>query len=343
MLPNDTSRANSNLIQVSICHRTYPWIVTLEGTMKENSASQDSPSTQILQFALDATRPPWCRPRPYGASYLLMSALSPSTRNYQDTHCWWKQEQEGYMGLAMNSTTPITQPADRPCVTALDITTQVEVCAVRSIVVGCIGAFVWGILSSSPEEYRMLHHGGIKWVDVVYILSRTFLYNIRIRAVFYPQRPVVWFFYSMWVAVAATCLVAPFGSDSNSLGQTDFCFDIRLESYRAAGIIVAAINETLRPHLPSFMTGKGIGNMSRSVLQTGQLYDLATAGIIIGSAVAILTLDVPTPYSDVIVLVNASTSHVMATGFIAFSSSGSFKTAIISTRQPLMPTRLSFE
>ncbi|TCD60434.1 hypothetical protein EIP91_010065 [Steccherinum ochraceum] len=250
-----------------------------------------------------------------------------------------------------------------------DIAKQVE--NTRYILVGCMAAWVWDVLVSIPEERRMIRKTGLRLPDAIYFVSRlaeasflisTLIYGVgsvknchavglaqgwtaafqyifnallfvfRIRAVFYHQRYVVWFFYFMWVAVVATCLVAPFGLDAVALPPTGLCVDTRLSHSSAGGIIVAAINDTmiftfitaklvlqahgaenLRSFFKILFSGKGMGHVSRVVLQTGQLYYLATAGITVACAVAILTPTVPTPYTDVMVVVNGFMTNVMTT------------------------------
>lgn len=132
------------------------------------------------------------------------------------------------------------------------------------------------------------------WTAAFQYIFNALLFVFRIRAVFYHQRYIVWFFYFMWIAVVATCLVAPFGLDAVALPPTGLCVDTRLSHSSAGGIIVAAINDTaiftfitvklvLQAHgaenLKSFFkilfSGKGMGHVSRVVLQTGQLYYLS--------------------------------------------------------------------
>ena len=120
-------------------------------------------------------------------------------------------------------------------------------------------------------------------------IGSSLLFLFRVRAVFIGHRYVVWFFYFLWTAVVATCIAAGFALDDAPLGGTKYCFDLHMAKFGAAAMVVSAVNDTLvfvfitgkilrdnrSPYTSvwrTFLTGEGMGKMSRLLLQSGQLY-----------------------------------------------------------------------
>lgn len=87
-------------------------------------------------------------------------------------------------------------------------------------------------------------------------------------------------------------MTAAFGLKSGHIGTTKNCIDIAIESYSSAGFVAAAVNDTLvfiaisyrlvvssgagtsSERLKSFFRGHYMGQLTRVLLQTGQLYYL---------------------------------------------------------------------
>ncbi|TCD60710.1 hypothetical protein EIP91_009647 [Steccherinum ochraceum] len=167
------------------------------------------------------------------------------------------------------------------------------------------------------------------WTGSIQYVIHALLFIFRIRAVFHDQPIVVWAFHLMWLAVVGTCLTAPFGLESVPLGQTGLCLQKATKNFVAATIIVSAVYDTLvfasitikllemsqgaAPSWKAFWSGQGLGNVSRMVLQTGQLYYLVTAGSTISAAACVLSPDVPLQYGDSMITVNGFITNVMAT------------------------------
>ncbi|TCD60972.1 hypothetical protein EIP91_009237 [Steccherinum ochraceum] len=196
-------------------------------------------------------------------------------------------------------------------------------------------AFLISTMVHSVAMVENCHALGLAegWTGSLQYVFNALLFVFRIRGVFFHQRYIVWFFYFMWLAVFAACLVAPFGLDSVALPPSGLCVNTRLVNASAAGVITSAVNDTLifvfitgklvlqahddagtaKSFFHIFFSGKGMGEISRVVLQTGQLYYLATAGFTIASAIAIFTPAVPAPYADVMIVVNGFITNVMTT------------------------------
>ncbi|KAH8102105.1 hypothetical protein BXZ70DRAFT_1006727 [Cristinia sonorae] len=243
---------------------------------------------------------------------------------------------------------------------------------VQLILVAILGAWVWDAFMALPQEFRLLYKHRVRLPDAVYVLARlscglfialttifstapirhctsvakaqgwavaiqfpmnSLLFLFRIQAVFYGERLVIVIFTLLWLAVAATSVLAPFCFSGVPIGDTAYCIDTRLKDVGSAGIVTAAVDDTLvflaittklvMVH-PSSTTswsqrwklvfiGEGMGRISRVVFRTGQLYYLVTVGFSIASAVAILSHVVPDPYANVSITLNAFMTNVMAT------------------------------
>ncbi|TCD65309.1 hypothetical protein EIP91_002795 [Steccherinum ochraceum] len=165
-----------------------------------------------------------------------------------------------------------------------DTAKQVEI--VRYILVGC-SAVIGNINNCHANALAQELTGSFQYI------FNTLLFVFRVRGVFYHHRYVVWFFYLMWLAVVASCLIAPFGLDAVALPFSGLCVHTRSKHSAAVGV-VCAINDTLvfafitvklimQAHGPGTVTsllgmlfsGNGMGHVSRVVMQTGQLYYLS--------------------------------------------------------------------
>ncbi|TCD63189.1 hypothetical protein EIP91_005856 [Steccherinum ochraceum] len=163
------------------------------------------------------------------------------------------------------------------------------------------------------------------------IMANSLLFIFRIKAVFFDHRVIRWSFYLFWIAVSASSLTAPITLHAHPLGSTGLCVNSRLDtSVGAASILVAAFDTLVFTSITAkllslnrfeghtsawrmFLTGKGLGHVSRLILQTGQLYYLITVGATIASSVAILCPSVPTPYADATIPVTGFLTNAMAT------------------------------
>jgi len=118
--------------------------------------------------------------------------------------------------------------------------------------------------------------------------------------------------------------------DGAHIGTTTFCLNTVVKSFSSVGIIVVAVHDTLVflaissrllswslgdtwiDKIKSFYHGRGMGIMSRALLQTGQSYYLATAGMNIAAMAVILSPSVPPVLRATLVVPNIALSNVMA-------------------------------
>ena len=133
------------------------------------------------------------------------------------------------------------------------------------------------------------------WFAAFAIPLNGLLFFFRIRAVFNDAKSVVLFFAFLWVAVLGCSLAGPFGVKAAYLGEVESCVDILIAKFVSLGPITSWIYDTLvfiaistklvsfsfptkkttwRERLKCFWTGPERGFITRTVLQTGQLYYL---------------------------------------------------------------------
>lgn len=123
------------------------------------------------------------------------------------------------------------------------------------------------------------------------------LFLFRIQGVFYGECPIIVVFTLLWLAVVGTSVLAPLSFSGVSIGNTPYCINTRLKDVGSAGIVMAAVDDTLvfiaittklvmnhssgmmsrRQEWKLFFTGEGMGRITRVVLQTGQLYYLCVS------------------------------------------------------------------
>ncbi|TCD66101.1 hypothetical protein EIP91_001753 [Steccherinum ochraceum] len=192
-----------------------------------------------------------------------------------------------------------------------------------------------GVFLSTTVLYSVGHVSRCRAIGNAQGATASFQYSVnallfifRIQAVFHDNPLVVYSFYILWLAVTGTALTAPFTLKTTSL--FGFCLDARLTaSVGAAGVIAAAYDTLIfvfitakllavsrmgaeTPLWKTFLTGKGLGQISRILLQTGQLYYMVTVGFTVASAIAILKTSIPTPYADVTIPISGFITNVMA-------------------------------
>lgn len=152
----------------------------------------------------------------------------------------------------------------------------------------------------------------IGWFFVVAMPSTSLLFLFRVRAVYGNSKIIVYFFGILWLAILGLCAAIPFGIKGGTccflravsipdlrghsaahIGPTQRCINTEVASYISAPIALNAINDTLiflaisfriisfsvagetgRDKLRSFISGDGLPQLSKGLLQGGQLYYL---------------------------------------------------------------------
>ncbi|KAF8636084.1 hypothetical protein AX17_003790 [Amanita inopinata Kibby_2008] len=231
-------------------------------------------------------------------------------------------------------------------------------------------AFIWDILTHIPEDFRLLFRHRISLPTLVYFFSRilslayvttstifqtskvgscqalqvalgwcfclavsstSFLFFLRIRAIFERKPVVVAFFFVMWLAVLGGTMTVPFAIRGDHIGDTKYCINTLVKPFSSAGIIVSSVNDalvliavswrivttvtledTVQGRIKSFF-GKGqLPGLSKAILQSGQQYYAMTVSLNVVTLVMILVPSLPPVYHAMLTVPNVALMNSMA-------------------------------
>lgn len=79
----------------------------------------------------------------------------------------------------------------------------------------------------------------------VAIPATSYLFLLRVCAVFSRDRVLSWGFRILWVVVLGASLTAPFAITGVHIGNTMYCMDMLVQPYISSGIIASTINDTI--------------------------------------------------------------------------------------------------
>lgn len=125
------------------------------------------------------------------------------------------------------------------------------------------------------------------------IPASTFLFLLRVRAVFRTEPAIQWLFSFLWLGVLGSALTLPFALHGAHIGPTNYCIDSGVRSFGSAGMVASTIYDSLvflaiswklsnnamqgltfREKANIFFGGKALPALSRGLLQSGQIYYL---------------------------------------------------------------------
>ncbi|CAL1700652.1 unnamed protein product [Somion occarium] len=160
-------------------------------------------------------------------------------------------------------------------------------------------------LVASPDDCD-LKSRAVNWFAAIALPCNSLLFFLRVRAVFRESRLIVGVFALLWLSTFTTITI-PLSSHGIMLETIRVCSNSTLQSYDSIGFVAVAVFDTLvliaisvrvlsgsmaiswSERCRSLLSGKGLGTVSRILLQTGQLYYLATVGVNIAMAILIFT------------------------------------------------------
>lgn len=125
------------------------------------------------------------------------------------------------------------------------------------------------------------------------IPASSFLFLLRVRAVFAAEPVIQRFFSVLWLGVLGSALTFPFALHGAHIGPTKYCINTNTQSFASVGQIGATIYDSLvflaiswrlssdsmegstpRERMGAFFGGKALPALSRGLLQGGQVYYL---------------------------------------------------------------------
>ncbi|SJK97736.1 uncharacterized protein ARMOST_00989 [Armillaria ostoyae] len=210
-----------------------------------------------------------------------------------------------------------------------------------------LGGYLWDIAVNLENEYQLLFKHRIRYPTVIYYMSRvftlayilinfagrvanipncgaaqlalgicnvlsqtftSFLFFLRVTAVWHKNRYIFFFFTILWFGVIAGAITVPVGIRGAHIGTTQQCINIRVPDYDQLSAIMPLIfdsctfvaityrillyycvEETARGRLRAFF-GRGVPIVSRSLLLSGQQYYLVA---VCGNVVCLILVLVP--------------------------------------------------
>jgi len=240
------------------------------------------------------------------------------------------------------------------------------------IVIGSTAIMGWDMLNSVSEDYRCLVVRGLSFPWIVYALSRlssvgyalsssilltvplgrcdlqahiatmfyvvavastSFLFFIRVRAVYNKSSSMTVVFGLLWLGVSVGGAVTiPTAAAGGNIGPTQYCHLINMKQYALVTVALVLLNDTLvflavsfrmisnsqpcnvpwRNWVEGFFRGNDLLPFSHSFAQDGQLYYLSS--IITNLVVLGLKASprVPLPYGVVFTVTNIVMTNIMA-------------------------------
>ncbi|KAG6908522.1 hypothetical protein DXG01_004293 [Tephrocybe rancida] len=234
--------------------------------------------------------------------------------------------------------------------------------------VGSAGALIWDILSNLDSDYKLLFRHKIGIPTLVYFFSRagvlayvlvnvifqtaalpncrtirkvvcglyhvafsstSFLFFLRIRAIFLSSKPITGFFALLWLCVLAASLAVVGTGDGVRVGPTEHCTATNVKEYAIAAPIAFAVNDTDQKgcgcEFRSMVRGKYLPAFSRALLQDGQVYYLVsvTSNVALGFLSWVVPA-VPKTYHLMFTIINVTLTNAMACRVFRHTKFGDF-------------------
>ncbi|KZP33552.1 hypothetical protein FIBSPDRAFT_943344 [Athelia psychrophila] len=145
----------------------------------------------------------------------------------------------------------------------------------------------------------------------VSVASTSLLFLLRLRAIYMRSRNITAVFCALWLVTMALILQAYASLKALHVPQTEYCLEKTVTSFTAASLAVffydtliflaityrlaadAVPERNWRSCLLSILKGQGLSRLSRALMQSGQIYYLATILVFIFNLIVIWSPFVP--------------------------------------------------
>lgn len=133
----------------------------------------------------------------------------------------------------------------------------------------------------------------LSWIGAFAVPANALLFLLRVNAVYHDFRLAKCGFIFLWSLVfILTSLTAPWGFEGLNIGPTQFCTVSGVAKFEAAVFVTMTMFDTavflsitvrvlslssattLRSRVKAFTKGQGMSELTKALLQTGQLYYL---------------------------------------------------------------------
>ncbi|KIM88286.1 hypothetical protein PILCRDRAFT_771075 [Piloderma croceum F 1598] len=175
----------------------------------------------------------------------------------------------------------------------------------------------------------------LKYVEGMFleigVAATSLLFFIRVRAVYNHSRIITASFGLLWLVVVSLHILILLGVKRDRIPYTRRCIEGPAPKYTTVPIILTAVNDTLvffaisyrmvslaiasstwSSRAKSFFMGDGLLNLSKALLQGGQVYYFATIGVAITATALILSPEIPGVLKPILGSVYIALSSTMA-------------------------------
>jgi hypothetical protein len=141
---------------------------------------------------------------------------------------------------------------------------------------------------SAPKAASVPHCDALTYAIgacfVIAVPSSSALFFFRVRAIYYNNSVITYFFGFLWASLLVLCFLVPIGVRNAHLGTTQRCIVTHVDAYASAPLVLNAVFDTLifvaisvrissfttvgdtfYARCASFFRGEGLSNVSRRV------------------------------------------------------------------------------
>ncbi|KAF9567216.1 hypothetical protein CPC08DRAFT_627261 [Agrocybe pediades] len=188
------------------------------------------------------------------------------------------------------------------------------------------------LFSTAPVGHCELWEKAANWFNTICVPSTTFLFFFRVQAVYKDNKPIVGFFFLMWIGVCCAGVIGNMDFVGTQIGPTQYCVDSSIPKTTYLAGVALLVNDTLtflaiswrlmdgtpgekksfRQRVRAIFFGTDLPTFSRAFLKDGQKYYLTTVGFSIFATITLSLEVVPFPYRGVIGIPDVMLLNVMA-------------------------------
>ncbi|KAF4609867.1 hypothetical protein D9613_010416 [Agrocybe pediades] len=188
------------------------------------------------------------------------------------------------------------------------------------------------LFSTAPVGNCESWQQSANWFTVIAVSATSFLFFFRVQALYRTSKPVIIFFFLLWVGVCCAGVIAIIGISGTQIGPTQYCVNAALPKNTYLLGVFLLINDTLTflaiswrlldfslTETESFgerarvvLFGSNLPRFTRAFLKGGQQYYLTTVGFAVLATITLSLSAIPLPYRGVISIVEIMLLNVMA-------------------------------
>jgi hypothetical protein len=130
------------------------------------------------------------------------------------------------------------------------------------------------------------------------VSSASYLFYLRVQAVFYQNKLIQAFFGILWLMVAGGSVTVPLAVKGIHIEPTKYCVNAAVKSFSSVAVITSTVNDSLiflaisfklmsnnkvessvADKARTFFKGKGLSSISKALFKGGQIYYLCVFSV----------------------------------------------------------------